>query len=118
MDTQQARTQLSRLLVDLRAVRTTLARPDGAGGQTASAAVPDRADPASALSDHGRESAILEAAGERIAEVTAALVRLEDGSWGVCVDCGQPIPEARLEARPEATRCVHDQARFESALSS
>ena len=118
MDTQQARTQLSRLLVDLRAVTTTLERQDSTSGQPASAVAPDRADPASALSDNGRETAILEAAGERIAEVTAALVRLEEGSWGVCVDCGQPIPEARLEARPEATRCVNDQARFESALSS
>ena len=118
MDTQQARSQLSRLLIDLTAVTTTLTRDDAAPGQPRSAVTVDRADTASALSDNGRESAILQAAGERIAEVTAALARLEAGDWGVCVDCGQPIPEARLEARPEATRCVGDQARFEAALNS
>lgn len=118
MDTHQARTQLSRLLIDLTAVTSTLTQQDGAAGQPRSAVALDRADTASALSDNGRETAILHAAGERIAEVTAALERLETGSWGVCVDCGKPIPEARLEARPEATRCVEDQARFEAALNS
>ena len=118
MDTQQARTQLSRLLIDLRAVTTTLEGDEAASDQPRSAVVLDRADTASALSDKGRETAILAAAEERIVEVNAALARLEEGSWGVCVDCGQPIPEARLEVRPEATRCVDDQARFESAMSS
>ena len=118
MDTHQARTQLSRLLIDLRTVTSTLDGDGAASGQPRRPAVLDRADTASALTDSGRETAILEAAEERITEVTAALARLEDGSWGVCVDCGQPIPEARLEVRPEATRCVRDQARFESAMSS
>jgi RNA polymerase-binding transcription factor DksA len=41
-----------------------------------------------------------------LAEVEASLARIADGSAGRCVDCGQAIPAARLEARPTAVRCV------------
>jgi RNA polymerase-binding transcription factor DksA len=51
------------------------------------------------------------AEGERrIAEARRALA---DGSYGTCRDCGQGIPPARLEAVPEAVRCVECQRRFE-----
>ena len=46
--------------------------------------------------------------------VEQALARLADGKYGICVDCGKEIPAARLEAQPEAIRCVDDQRRFES----
>jgi DnaK suppressor protein len=39
-------------------------------------------------------------------EVVAALERLDDGSYGKCEGCGQPIPEERLEALPTARLCV------------
>lgn len=48
-----------------------------------------------------------------LTEVEAALKRIEDGTYGFCVDCGEPIPEKRLEAIPWASRCVKDQARLE-----
>ena len=38
--------------------------------------------------------------------VAAALRRVDDGSYGVCTVCGQPIPRERLEARPTATTHV------------
>ncbi len=41
-----------------------------------------------------------------LAEVDAALARLDEGTYGRCARCGRPIPEARLEARPTATTCV------------
>jgi RNA polymerase-binding transcription factor DksA len=47
--------------------------------------------------------------------VTQALQRLEDGTYGTCVDCGREIPAERLKAQPEAIRCVDDQRRFEAA---
>jgi DnaK suppressor protein len=37
-----------------------------------------------------------------LAEIDAALVRLEAGAYGVCERCGRPIETARLEARPTA----------------
>ena len=48
--------------------------------------------------------------------VELALGRLADGEYGKCVDCGKEIPAARLEAIPEAIRCIDDQARYEATL--
>ena len=44
-------------------------------------------------------------------EVEAALGRIEENSYGKCVACGQEIPEGRLDARPDAARCVGCQAK-------
>ncbi|MCA1982426.1 TraR/DksA family transcriptional regulator [Nocardioides nematodiphilus] len=41
-----------------------------------------------------------------LAEIDAALARLDAGSYGVCEQCGEPIAEARLEARPAARLCI------------
>jgi DnaK suppressor protein len=48
--------------------------------------------------------------------VQTALERLSTGDYGKCVDCGKEIPAARLEAIPEAVRCIEDQARYEATL--
>ncbi|MDX6410246.1 MAG: DnaK suppressor protein, partial [Gaiellaceae bacterium] len=42
----------------------------------------------------------------RVAEIDAALGRVEGGTYGLCEACGKPIPHARLEVVPEATLCV------------
>lgn len=41
-----------------------------------------------------------------LAKIDAALKRLEGGTYGECLDCGEAIATARLEANPTATRCV------------
>ncbi|GHO42527.1 TraR/DksA family transcriptional regulator [Ktedonospora formicarum] len=46
-------------------------------------------------------------------QVTDALKRIEDGTYGRCIDCGKPIPEKRLEALPWAARCVQDEEKLE-----
>jgi RNA polymerase-binding transcription factor DksA len=46
----------------------------------------------------------------RIAEARRALA---DGSYGICVNCGRPIPPERLGAVPEAVRCLNCQRLFE-----
>ena len=38
--------------------------------------------------------------------IRAALQRIEDGSYGQCVTCGEPIAPRRLEALPYATQCI------------
>ena len=42
-----------------------------------------------------------------IRHLKAALQRLEDGSYGICVSCGEDISAARLQVIPETTLCVH-----------
>ena len=41
-----------------------------------------------------------------LGEVEAALERLEEGEFGICQGCGEPIPPRRLEALPWARFCV------------
>jgi RNA polymerase-binding transcription factor DksA len=53
---------------------------------------------------------------EELRQVEIAQQRLADGGYGTCVDCGKEIPAARLEAVPEAVRCIEDQARYEATL--
>ena len=52
-----------------------------------------------------------------IAEVERALKRLEDGAYGRCIDCDEPIPSARLHAYPSAARCIRCQEAFERRLA-
>lgn len=44
---------------------------------------------------------------QSIHEITQALQRLKDGTYGECEVCGNPIAPGRLEALPEATRCIN-----------
>jgi RNA polymerase-binding transcription factor len=48
---------------------------------------------------------MIEVAAETLRPVELALVRLEPGWYGTCVDCGEPIATARLFALPFAARC-------------
>lgn len=43
---------------------------------------------------------------DALISVKAALQRIEDGSYGECADCGEDIATERLQARPEASRCI------------
>ncbi|WP_414039754.1 TraR/DksA family transcriptional regulator [Acidithiobacillus sp. M4-SHS-6] len=46
--------------------------------------------------------------------VNLALERIRAGTYGICVDCGEEIPVARLRVEPEAERCVACQRRWEA----
>ena len=59
----------------------------------------------------GREKTFLK-------KIDHALAKIEDGTFGICEDCEEPISAKRLEARPETTlciRCKEDQERIEKA---
>ncbi len=66
----------------------------------------DPADAGTNLAESERAEAVLSAAKARRALVLEALGRIDDGTYGQCVDCGSGVPEGRLEAKPEAARCV------------
>ena len=69
------------------------------------------ADSAAATAERSEILAFVDMARERLAEVDAALVAMDAGTYGTCANCGRPIPEARLEARPLSLRCVECAAR-------
>jgi DnaK suppressor protein len=50
---------------------------------------------------------------ERVNRIAAALERLDAGEYGLCVECGESIAPARLQALPEVTTCVRCQDRLE-----
>ncbi len=45
--------------------------------------------------------------------IAKALEMIEEGTYGICVDCGQPISEKRLKLFPNATRCLKCQELLE-----
>jgi RNA polymerase-binding protein DksA len=68
-----------------------------------------------ATSTFDRElDATLEGNEERLLQaIDAALQRIEDGTYGICQNCGQPINAERLEALPWTTRCIDCKRREE-----
>ena len=48
-----------------------------------------------------------------VRDINAAQARIAAGTFGTCIDCGQPIGRKRLEAYPTAKRCIEDQQRRE-----
>jgi len=60
-------------------------------------------------------AATIEHLGHRIREVEAALERLEEGSYGICIDCGRRVSQARIRANPTARRCLKCQSSFEKS---
>ncbi|MFG3340095.1 TraR/DksA family transcriptional regulator [Glycomyces sp. NPDC048151] len=63
----------------------------------------DQVDSGSKTVEHEHEVAVADSLSERIRQVSHALERLDEGSYGFCEKCGKPIPAARLAAFPSAT---------------
>jgi DnaK suppressor protein len=59
------------------------------------------------------DASIGEQVERRLGEIDRALQKLEEGTYGLSDDSGEPIPRGRLEAVPEAIRTVEEQQRFE-----
>ncbi len=64
------------------------------------------ADVSSDNARHEMELRLLTEEGNVLELIEAAIRRLVDGEYGKCLDCGQAISEARLEARPYAIYCI------------
>ncbi|MEU2204184.1 TraR/DksA C4-type zinc finger protein [Microbacterium oleivorans] len=95
---RELRAQLARLDADDAALRVD--RSD--------ATADDEHDPeGSTLSgEWQRVDALRASTRDELTQVATALARVDAGTYGVCERCGRPIPEARLEVRPQATMCV------------
>lgn len=113
MTSAAGRTELRRLLDELRQDATArLAAMDETIAQLRADRGADVADDehdpegVTLSGEWARAVGLQEAARREVAEIDGALRRWEDGTYGVCVDCGRSIPIARLRARSFATRCV------------
>jgi DnaK suppressor protein len=76
--------------------------------------VHDRADEAE--TERVDDMRMAEAAIDRatVRDIALAEHRMSTGDYGVCIDCGEGIPRARLFAQPTAVRCAACQAAFET----
>ncbi|ACY99243.1 MULTISPECIES: TraR/DksA family transcriptional regulator [Thermomonospora] len=113
VDTAAARRRLEVMLADLDRSMALLR-----GERTAVAGARLEAHPADVgahLSDAEQADAALERLRRQRNSVLAALQRIAAGTYGRCVTCGKPIAAGRLEARPDAARCLTCQARYDRA---
>ena len=68
-------------------------------------------DMASVTFDRELDEGLEEGAQQTLAQIDRALARVDEGTYGSCERCGNPIGEERLRARPWATLCIDDQRR-------
>jgi len=117
-DTAQYRTRIeaerTRLLADLRQRNEELA-------ESADPLDPERggmgnhpADVANDTEEAEKDMGLRQNVQMLLEQVDHALARLDAGTYGICENCGKPIPAARLEARPFATLDVACQEKLEN----
>ncbi|RMF26246.1 MAG: conjugal transfer protein TraR [Chloroflexi bacterium] len=101
----QLEKERTRLLSELEEVQTLAPEVVGYGNHMA--------DSASGAFDQARDLALRQNLERMLHEVEKALNRFEEGTYGLCEECGQPIDPARLTALPWATLCLDCQHRRE-----
>jgi RNA polymerase-binding transcription factor DksA len=63
-------------------------------------------DPHADYWDQEVTAGLLRTEVDTLEEIAAALARIEEGTFGQCEECNQPIPEARLQVLPYARHCI------------
>ncbi|HXF73547.1 MAG TPA: TraR/DksA C4-type zinc finger protein [Actinomycetota bacterium] len=96
-----------RRLVALSSSLERTCRSDASGGSSA--------EPGVDAFEREKELAVLHQVRAQLAEVEAARLKLDQGTYGRCELCGGEIDPARLRARPAARFCLRDQERIERA---
>jgi DnaK suppressor protein len=75
----------------------------------------DMTDRASVDTDNTLNLRIRERESRLVHKIKDALIRLENGIFGICEECGSEIPEKRLQVRPIATLCIRCKEKEEVA---
>lgn len=75
------------------------------------------ADAATDTFERSKDLALIDHAVTYLSDIDQALRRIEDGSYGLCLQCGKPISEERLEVVPTAKYCIEHQWEHDGHLS-
>ena len=103
------------LLLDLRArlrgdvsamASSALSKEHGSGGGSASSVPSHIADMGSDTYEQDNTLLLMNSEGETLSQIEAALERMEQRTYGICVECKKPIPKMRLKAIPFTPYCV------------
>jgi RNA polymerase-binding transcription factor DksA len=117
MNTEQARERLVAERDRLVSVREAASRLSTAANEASerelSSVDQHPAEQATETLEREIDLSVLASVDAELAEVTAALARVEADTYGKCEVCGKQIADGRLEAMPAARYCVDDQARAE-----
>jgi RNA polymerase-binding protein DksA len=101
---QNGQAELRRRLLQLKAElseRVNKIKADVTGGLEA-----DSKEQAAQLENQEVLDALANEATQEIERINQAMQRMDDGTYGVCVDCGADIDIRRLNARPFASKCI------------
>lgn len=98
------------LAEEVRAAETVLADMLRDAGDTAG---DDQADSGSSAAEREHELVLARGARTSLHQCEVALARIDDGSYGTCESCGQPVGKARLQAFPRAALCLDCKRRSE-----
>ena len=120
MDSDVARSRLEAERIRLEEVRSGF---DGLNDESErenlselSGADQHQADVGTETFEREKDLSILEQVEAELTDVARALERINDGTYGTCEACGQPIADERLEAVPAARFCLEDQAEAEREI--
>ena len=117
LDTQAIRTRLEERRREIETTRERLRR-EGENMTDSELTHVDQHPADTGTETHEQEvgqttEVMLDEEEQRIGE---ALRALDEGTYGKCIECGEEIPRERLEARPDAVRCVKHQSEYEARL--
>jgi DnaK suppressor protein len=110
---EQQRERLLGLRDELVRIREGMAADEVDLGETEGDTTLDSGDLSQDMFTREMDASIGEQADRRLGEVDRALRKIEEGTYGLSDESGEPIPRGRLEAVPEAARTVEEQQRLE-----
>ena len=109
----QQRDRLENLKEELLRIRSGMSADERERAENEADTQLDSGDMSQDIFAREMDATIGEQVERRLAEVDRALQKIEEGTYGICDDTGEPIPRGRLEAVPEAIRTVEAQQRYE-----
>jgi RNA polymerase-binding transcription factor DksA len=116
MDQEQARARLLGERDRIQELRAAAGRLTASATEAAerelSSAEQHPAELATETMERELDQSLVEHAELELAEIEAALRRLDQGTYGSCEACGKEISEGRLEIMPAARYCIEDQAKL------
>jgi DnaK suppressor protein len=113
MDSDHARQLLQRERERINAELASL-RSGGNGDDELSRIDQHTADAGSELFENERDQSMINRLQSELVAIDRAEQRLEEGTYGVSIESGEPIPDGRLEAVPWADRTAEEQSRLEA----
>jgi len=115
---QKSRLQAKKAEIERNIAALTQAHPTPVSSTEANEGPRDREDVATDFLEMQQEQSVQANEQALLTLVENALQRIEDGTYGLCQQCGKEIPAKRLEALPWAERCVACEAQVERMYQS